>query len=153
MKKLFILGFVLLIASIGFSQDHNRKIQKKPIKDVEVIRFFNKTNVIIRETGELVKKNQVYTGGVKSAIDFQQKATEEFKNGENQKAVNDSYIARRLAFRAHMANNKGNKGQIKSDWELNEHEQKMVTVVVTKKTIELFWQNKKRKNNNLMILI
>jgi len=71
---------------------------------------------------------------VVAAKDYQHNARKEFFDGANRKAVNTSYIARRLAFRAYHKNT-GNSEE-KEEWKLTDHEQKLVTITVTPAMID-----------------
>ncbi|MBN2892039.1 MAG: hypothetical protein JXL97_09245 [Bacteroidales bacterium] len=142
MKKILLLSFAILMLGALNAQNNQGKKQKGPVKDFQVIKFFNKTNDIIKVSFDQVKENKVYTGGIAAAKDFQKIAMDEFKNNENQKAINDSYTARRLAFRAYMENS-GEK-DVKSEWKLNEMEQKLVSIQISPEEIDEILENFKK---------
>jgi len=127
MKKIILLFIAVTFVFSGLDA------QKKPVSDIEAINFLNRTNKIMRITKTKVVENKVYTGGLAAAKDYQQKAIVFFKNGNNRKAVNQSYIARRLSFRAFVANT---NQPIPKIWKLTQHERKLVTVNITHQKIE-----------------
>ena len=115
-----------------------------------VIKFINETNVIIKQTAPLVKKNKNYTGGVVKGIEFQKKAIKNMNNGKIQKALNDSYMARRLVFVAHNANT---KKPITQAWHTTSAEKKWITIKVTNLSIEAILTpeivEKEKDDNNI----
>jgi hypothetical protein len=144
MKKIILLSLAFLMVGISYGQNHKGKGQQTPIKDVQVINFLNKTNMIIKASHEQVKINEVYTGGVYTAKEFQQKAIDEFKLGQNQKAINTSYTARRLAFRAYNSNS--SEEGISGGWKLNEIEKTLVKIKVTPEMINNILSDEKAKH-------
>ena len=134
MKKLLLsLLLVVFVFGVSFSQNHKGKTIQDPIPNVAVVQFLNKTNKIIHECHELVKTNKVYTGGVYTAKEHQLKAISQFNNHKNQKAVNNSYIARRLAFRAYIANT---DNAVPQAWKLTDKEKKIVKIQVNKQMLD-----------------
>ena len=133
MKKLLVLSLVFFIFGVSFGQNFKGKTISKPITDDVTVQFLTKTTKIIKICHQKVRINQVYTGGVYSAKEFQIKAIDFYKQDMNQKAVNKSFVARRLASRAYVANI---GSDIPQDWKLTSEEKKMVKINVTKQMID-----------------
>ena len=131
MKKLTFLLVVLFMAGAVFSQSDAMVSNKLSKEDVS--KFINETNVIITKTSEIVKTNDVYTGGVVKSIEVQKRAIALFKNGHLQKAINKSFKARRCAIYAYKSNS---ESSVPKSWPLTEAEKSMVTVTLTKAQIE-----------------
>jgi len=145
MKKFVILFLGILLVTGAYAQ--KGKHQNKPVRKRDAALFLNKTNNIMKETGKILKQNQVYTGGLVAAKDFQEKAIKEFKNNKYQACVNDSYTARRLAFRAYKANTDKLPPQ---GWTLNRVEQHLVTIQITpQKLDEILANTNKDKEQNI----
>ena len=79
-----------------------------------------------------MKTNKHYTGGVVKGIEYQKKAIVNLANGKNQKAINNSFMARRLVFVAHNANT---KKPIPQAWRKTPQEQGWITIKVTNEKI------------------
>ncbi len=122
MKKFTLLFLAVLIAGFAYSQNKQ-----------QTAAFLNETNVIIHKTTTLVKENQVYTGGVLKGIEFQKKAIKNFKKNKMKKAINNSYIARRLTFIAHNANS---DDPILQAWHTTPVEQRWITVNIDGESLE-----------------
>lgn len=151
MKKiiLVLLG-VILVGSLS-AQNHKGKGQGNgnSITDTDVIKFVNKTHKIIKASFDEVKVHKVYTGGIAGAKNYQKKAIEEYGNNQNQKAINDSYTARRLAFRAFVENT----GEpIPFEWKLNLKEKNLITIKLGKEKIdEILEEYKPEESDDLDI--
>jgi len=123
MKKLLLSTLIVIFELACFGQNVTHAINPKA-----AYKFLNRTNKIIFLSLKEVQPIQVYTGGYATGKEMQKKAIKEFKNRKYQKAVNDSYVARRLAFRAYKANS---KKPIPENWKLTPKEQLLITVKVT----------------------
>lgn len=127
MKKalLFLISIVFILGNLN--------AQSRNISDIEVIHFLNKTNKILRITRGKILDNKIHTGALAAAKDYQNKSILFFKTGNNQKAVNQSFIARRLAFKAYVANT---QKPIPNDWKLTLNEKELLSIHLTQQKID-----------------
>lgn len=102
--------FAFLVAGINTATAQQ---SPKPTKKQAAL-FINKTNKIMHQTGKKVKEKKVYTGYLKKGTKVQKAAIKQFKQGHYQQAINKSFVARHLAFKAFEANG----GTIPQDWRL-----------------------------------
>ncbi len=140
MKKiiLFLSIAFFVVATANAQKPKRPALTKKDFAD-----FINKTNMIIKKSADEVKKNKVYTGGIVAAIDYQKQAIDELKTNRK-KAINDSYVARRLAFRAYKENT---KNLVPKEWLLTRKEKAMVTIRITPQKVNGILEKYKDKEN------
>lgn len=144
MKKIILSFAMLFFVLFSFAQPH--KIRPKA-----AYKFLNRTNKILKLSLQQAKPIEVYTGGFAAGHDMQLKAIKEFKTNHFQRAVNDSYIARRLAFRAYKANT---TKPISQKWRLTPKEKLLVSVNVTPMMLNKIIKHEyiqKEQNKNFML--
>lgn len=139
MKKslLFLISIVFILGSLD--------AQNKNIPDKRVIHFLNKTNNILRVTRNKVVINKVHTGALAAAKYYQKKSILFFKNGNTQKAINQSFIARRLAFKAFVANT---QRPIPDNWKLTPMEKHLLSIRLTQQKIDAMVLKKYKEQEN-----
>ncbi len=138
MKKIIFILIALTFSGISLAQTKQ-----------QVAKFINETNSIIAKTAKIVKAKQVYTGGIVKAIEFQEKAYASFNNNQPKKALNASYVARRLTFYAHQKNiNK----PIPQPWRVTPQEKGWLTQNVTNAYINKVLSNANKDKDRTIIV-
>ncbi len=113
-QRIILLILVLIFVFGATLKAQNRQMDAK--------KFINHTNLVLRETAKIVKKNRVYTGNFTKAVRHQKLAITLYRNGEIKKAVKHSYRARQLS----VLCIKANRTNIDKALETNKVEQRSV---------------------------